>query len=306
MAITANHLCECRSAGITGAGITVCVLDTGVQPDHEQFTDGGTTRVVGFLDLTGDYFGVFQTEAYDDHGHGTHVSGIIAGDGVAGESDLADPVVAPLARGVAPGALLYVVKVLNYNGSGADSGIILGLEECVLAGPDVANLSLCVPGNSDGQDALSRAIDAAVDAGVVVVVAAGNAGDGEATIGSPGVAAKAITVGAVAEHSPSAATAATSLGVYPAPFSSHGPTLDGRIKPDVAAPGVSVLSAMTTVVSNDPDPFWGGGGMVDLGYGEGDYIIISGTSMASPFVPRQRTRVNRDSQKERNVIHIGF
>ncbi len=192
--------------------------------------------------------------------------------------------IAPLARGVAPGVTLHVVKVLNYNGSGPDSGIIAGVEDCLIAGAQVANLSLGIPGSSDGQDALSQAINQAVDAGMLVVVAAGNSGDGEKTIGSPAAAAKAITVGAVAEHSISAVADARSAGIHPAPFSSHGPTRDGRIKPDIAAPGVSILSAMTNVVSVDPDPFFGGGGPVDLGCGEGCYTILSGTSMASPFV----------------------
>jgi serine protease AprX len=273
-----------ETAGYSGTNVKVCVIDTGVQPDHEQFTDGAGSRVVGFDDMIGDYFGTIRENAYDDHGHGTHVAGIVGGDGVKGTTGTADPDTAPLARGVAPGVEIHAVKVLDYNGSGSDSGIIAGIEACQLAGAHVVNMSLGIPGSSDGRDALSTAVDAAVDAGMVVVVAAGNAGDGEATIGSPGAAAKAITVGAVAEHSASTVLDATSLGVYMAPFSSRGPTLDGRIKPDIAAPGVSILSAMTSVIAEDPDPFFGGGGEYDLGCGEGCYIVISGTSMASPFV----------------------
>jgi serine protease AprX len=268
---------------LTGSGVKVCILDTGLQADQEQFT-GAAGRQVTFVDLVGDYFGNIRTIPYDDHGHGTHVAGIVGGDGTPGDGEGADSTIAPLARGVAPAVHIHAVKVLNYNGSGPDSGIIAGVQECLTAGAHVANLSLGIPGSSDGRDALSQAVDAAVDAGMVVVVAAGNAGDGPQTIGSPGAAVKAITVGAVAEHTASTIADATSLGVYAAPFSSRGPTLDGRTKPDISAPGVSILSAMSNVVAVDPDPIWGGGGEVTLGCGEGCYTVSSGTSMASPFV----------------------
>jgi serine protease AprX len=268
----------------TGVDIHVCVLDTGIQADQEQFKNETGTRVDGFIDLVGDFFGVIDplTGPYDDHGHGTHVSGIIGGDGVAASGG--DPILAPRARGVAPDIVLHVAKVLDYNGSGPDSGIIAGLEWCLDQGVYVVNLSLGIPGSSDGNDALSAAVDAAVASGVTVVVAAGNAGDDEKTIGSPGAAAGAITVGAVAEHTESTTGEATSFGVYPAPFSSRGPTQDGRTKPDISGPGVTILSAMTNVVAVDPDPIFGGGGIVDLGCGLGCYAIASGTSMASPFV----------------------
>lgn len=272
----------------TGVGVRVCILDTGVQGDHEQFTDGaGNSRVIGFTDLVGDYYGVFPTVAYDDISHGTHVAGIIGGDGVPGTVDEpgADPVIAPLAQGVAPGFSLLMAKVLDYRGSGPDSGIITGLEWCVTKMADVVNLSLAIPGSSDGQDAFSLAVNAAVAQNVVVIAAAGNSGDGGETIGSPSAATGAITVGAVAEHAESTLADATSLGVYPPPFTSRGPTVDGRIKPDIAAPGVSILSALTNSISLDPDPIFGGsGGPVDLGCGVGCYTIKSGTSMSSPFV----------------------
>ncbi len=268
----------------TGAGVHVCVIDTGIMPNHEQFTEGGASRVVEFIDLIGDYNGVIQSVAYDDHGHGSHVSGTLGGDGTVGTAAGADPTLAPLSRGVAPGISLHVAKVLDYNGSGPDSGIIAAIEWCQSQNAHVYNLSLGIPGSSDGNDALSQAVNQAVAQGAVVVVAAGNGGDASKTIGSPGAAKDAITVGAVAEHSNSTLASAGSLGLYPGPFSSRGPTRDGRVKPDIAAPGVTILSSMSNIVANDPDPIFGGGGIVNLGCGVGCYIVISGTSMASPFV----------------------
>ena len=102
----------------------------------------------------------------------------------------------------------------------------------------------------------SQAIQRAVNAGIVVAVAAGNAGPGTCTVGTPGAAPAALTVGAMTDLGPG--------GFYLASFSSRGPTADGRIKPDVVAPGVSVTSAAANTTSG--------------------YSIYSGTSMATPFV----------------------
>jgi serine protease AprX len=126
-------------------------------------------------------------------------------------------------------------------------------------------LSLGIATGSDGLDVLSQAVNAAVDAGKIVVVAAGNSGEGPETVGSPGAAEKAITVGAVSEWSGPVGTARNSDGVYLAPFSSRGPTLapSALVKPGIAAPGVSITSA-------------------DAGTGSG-YSTFSGTSMATPF-----------------------
>jgi serine protease AprX len=226
---------------VTGAGIDVCVLDTGADPGHEQLDNG---KILGFFDVING-----QTEPYDDHDHGTHVSGILAGDG-AGASPDADRY-----GGVAPAAGLYVAKVLSSSGSGSATGIIEGIEWCVGQGVDLLSMSLGTAGGSDGNDSLSQAVDSAVDAGVVAVVAAGNSGDGTETVGAPGAAEKAVTVGAAGKFA---------RGLHLAPFSSRGPTLDGRLKPDLAAPGVAVVSADANTTSG--------------------YFAASGTSMATPFV----------------------
>ncbi len=293
----------------TGAGVKVCVLDTGIHGPQEQFVseydgDGNpiTTRIAAFHDFVGDYEGTIHAEPYDDFivGHGTHVAGIIAGDGVEGPNISAplltgDPVNAPRTRGVAPGALLYVGKVLDFTGSSADSVIIQGIEWCVDQGVDVINLSLGAPGSTRGKDSLSRAAGKAIKAGIVVVAAAGNAGDFQESIVSPAAAESVIAVGAGAEWSsdptgcPDGYEFDPSIcwdsdGFYPAPFTSRGPTADGRIKPDLMAPGVTILSATNDDWAYPVDPWLGGIILGSNGCGISCYRTLDGTSMATPYV----------------------
>lgn len=241
---------------VDGSGIGVCIIDTGVDAGHEQLNDG---KVVDFVD-----FVQGQTAPYDNHGHGTHVTAIAAGDGTGGSQ-------AATYKGVAPGAAIYAAKVLDGSGSGSESDVISGVEWCAdsardSVGPGVRILSLSLgsTGSSDGLDALSQAVNAAVADGKVVVVAAGNAGSSPGTIGSPGAAEDAVTVGAAAEWSAAPAAANHSEGIYLASFSSRGPTADDRLKPDIVSPGVSITSA-------------------EANSGSG-YVTWSGTSMATPFV----------------------
>jgi serine protease AprX len=236
--------------GVTGAGVEICVVDTGVDPNHEQ-TDGKAP--VAFYDAVGG-----RSAPYDDNGHGTHVVAIAAGDSTGG---------ADAARygGVAPGASISVAKVLNAQGSGTTSQVMAGIDWCAgRPSVRVISMSLGTSTPSDGLDAISQSVNSAVAAGKVVVVAAGNSGDDPTTIGSPGAAAGAITVGAVAEWSGPAGAANHSDGIYLAPFSSRGPTVDGRTKPDVASPGVTITSAKAGTTAG--------------------YVTFSGTSMATPFV----------------------
>lgn len=244
---------------VDGSGIGICVVDTGVHPTHEQLAG----RVAGFFDAVNR-----RAEAYDDHGHGTHVAAIAAGAG---------PVEY---RGVAPGALIYAAKVLSSAGSGSDSQVIDGVSWCAeQSAVQVISMSLGDTTPSDGTDPLSNAVNAAVlgDSngdgvadrdGDVVVVAAGNSGDAPGTINAPGVAANAITVGAVSDHSAPVATARRDDGIWLAAFSSRGPARrpgsQTAVKPDVVAPGVTVTAAKAGTTSG--------------------YVTMSGTSMATPFV----------------------
>lgn len=236
--------------GVDGSGTEVCIVDTGADPGQEQLD---SKAPIPFFDAVNG-----RTVAYDDHSHGTHVSGTAVGDGVGGAG-------AATYRGVAPGAGLAVAKVLDAAGFGEDQWVIDGVQWCAgRPSTRVISMSLGSPGSSDGNDPVSTAVNNAVDAGKVVVVAAGNSGDDRQTIGSPGAAAKVITVGAVAEWSSSVGAANHSEGVTLAYFSGRGPTADGRTKPDIAAPGVSITSARAGTAAG--------------------YSTSSGTSMATPFV----------------------
>ncbi len=194
--------------GYDGAGIKICILDTGIDPNHCDFPSG---KIVAWHD----YVGTSSTP-YDDHGHGTHCASIAAG--------------AALPYGVAKGASLMVAKVLNSQGSGTETAIINGIDWGVANGADVESLSLGGPGG-DGTSALAQECNWAVSYGVVVVCAAGNDGPTCCTINTPGDATDVITVGA-SDKSDALAS-----------FSSRGPTTDGRVKPDITAPGVSINAA---------------------------------------------------------------
>ena len=245
------------AAGVDGDGdgnaatyskndLVAAVIDTGIDAGHADLDEG---KVIAFANCVG---GCRLAAPFDDHGHGTHVAATIAGEGDA-RSDR-------LHRGAAPGAALVGVKVLDAAGSGTMADVTAGIEWVTANkdryGIEAINLSLGASGCSNGTDVESLAVDKAHAAGLVVAVAAGNAGPGTCTISSPAAARDALTVGAMADMGAN--------GFKQAYFSSRGKTLDGRIKPDVSAPGVSVTSA-------------------DAGTSSG-YIVFNGTSMATPFV----------------------
>lgn len=228
-------------SSFTKADNTIAVIDTGIDASHIDLQG----KVIGWYDVING-----RTTPYDDNGHGTHVSGIIAGKGVGNIAY----------KGVAPGASLVGIKVLSGSGSGSNSGVVAGIDWAIEHkeeyGIKVINLSLGSSGSSDGNDATSLAVNRAVDAGIVCAVAAGNSGPSTKTVGSPGAATKALTVGAMADP--------TEKGFNLAPFSSRGITADGRIKPDIVAPGYNIMAPKANSGSS--------------------YVSYSGTSMATPFV----------------------
>jgi Subtilisin-like serine proteases len=210
------------SLGSRGAGVTVAIIDTGIDYMHSALGRGfgPEFKVKGGWDFVNN-----DADPMDDAGHGTHVAGI-----VAGQSDVI--------TGVAPDVSLIAYKVLGSTGSGSESNVIAAIERATDPNQDgntadhvdVANLSLGGGGNPD--DPGSVAIDNATAAGVTFAIAAGNSGSGFHTIASPGTSRSAITVGAS-----DLADAVTS-------FSSRGPNMKNlSVKPDVVAPGLSIISS---------------------------------------------------------------
>ncbi|MFF6999209.1 S8 family serine peptidase [Streptomyces sp. NPDC008313] len=225
-------------AGLTGKGVTVAVLDTGVDAGHPDLA-GRVARSKSFIE---------GQEVADRDGHGTHVTSTVGGSGAASYGK---------ERGVAPGATLAVGKVLDDQGTGSDSQIIAGMEWAARdVHADVVSMSLGSTEPSDGTDPMAEAVNTlSKETGALFVVAAGNTG-APSSIGSPGAADAALTVGAVDS---------TDTAAY---FTSAGPRLgDNALKPDLAAPGVDILAARSRLTG-----------------GSGDYTTMSGTSMATPHV----------------------
>ncbi|PWW62254.1 S8 family peptidase [Actinokineospora spheciospongiae] len=204
-------------AGVTGEGVTVAVLDTGVDQTHPDLA----SREVGEHNFSD------AADAVDRFGHGTHVASTVAGTGAK-------------YRGIAHGAHLLDGKVLNDFGSGQESWIVAGMEWAVAQGADVVNLSL---GGYDTPevDPLEEAVNRlSASSGTLFVIAAGNSGAAK-TIGSPGSADAALTVGSVDREDALSE------------FSSRGPRVDGAVKPDITAPGEDIVAAKAAeAIIGDP------------------------------------------------------
>ncbi|MCI3239887.1 S8 family serine peptidase [Streptomyces spinosisporus] len=225
-------------AGLTGKGVTVAVLDSGVDTSHPDLAQR-VSATKSFIE---------GEDVADRNGHGTHVTSTVGGSGAASDGK---------EKGVAPEATLAVGKVLDDQGSGSESQIIAGMEWAARdVHARVVSMSLGSTEPSDGTDPMARAVDTlSKETGALFVVAAGNTG-APSSIGSPGAADAALTVGAVD---------AADQAAY---FTSAGPRLgDNALKPDVSAPGVDILAARSRLTE-----------------GEGYYTSMSGTSMATPHV----------------------
>lgn len=170
---------DSNNQSLTGKGMIVAVLDTGVDYTHPDLGRTYGDKVIGGYDYVNK-----DDDPMDDHGHGTHVAGIVAANGNL--------------KGVAPDAKITAYKVLDWKGGGTTSDIVAAIDDS--SDPenplraDVINLSLGGPG--DGTDPLSEAAQHAVDSGVIVVAAAGNSGPEPQTIGAPAAAEGVIAVGA--------------------------------------------------------------------------------------------------------------
>ncbi len=221
-----------KNGGPSGTGVTVALVDTGADIDHESITH----KVVAFKDFVNN-----QTAAYDDNGHGTHCASLIAGDG---------------GTGVAPGARLVVIKVMDREGACYLSDALKALDWCLenkdRYGIKVVSFSVGGENPSDGSSLLDEACDKMVERGLVMCVAAGNSGPALSSIVVPGDAPNVITVGAIDD----------SGSIFD--LSSRGPTANGEIKPDLVTLGVDVVSAMAG--------------------SKNGHSSVSGTSMAVPQV----------------------
>lgn len=240
---------ECKKYRLTGKGVAAAVLDTGVSM-HPDIA----SRIIDWKDCVNG-----KGTAYDDCGHGTHVAGILAGDGRCRQGVYA---------GIAPGASLVCVKVLNHKGGGRIDDVIRGIRY-VLSQRDrlnirIVNISIgTIPHPGDARESqLLTWVDRLWDAGIVVVAAAGNLGPVSGSVTVPGVSRKVITVGACD-------LPAVQKGQKKAPlYSGCGPTLDCVKKPDVSAPGNAVYSCNFRYPARSAWP----------------YVRKNGTSMSTPMV----------------------
>ncbi len=274
--------------GYDGAGVGVAVIDSGITGWHDDLTYTGNKasvrvvagqRVTAFVDFVNN-----QLQAYDDNGHGTHVAGIIAGNGYDSYGSHA---------GIAPAAHLVSLKVLDQHGGGVISDVIAAFEWAianrVTHNIRVINLSVGARVTESYEtDPLTLAAKGAVDAGIVVVTAAGNLGQKKigdlketqyGAITAPGNAPWVLTVGAYSTQG--------TLSRWDdkiAPYSSRGPSAyDYGAKPDLVAPGTGIVSladpSSEFYVTKSAYLLRGNRETVDK-----PYLSLSGTSMASPVV----------------------
>lgn len=248
---TVHYWCkDTADSRYLGTGICAAILDTGIAL-HPDLKD----RVTCFRDFTGS-----SIKCRDDSGHGTHVAGILAGNGISSGGSYA---------GMAPRTDLLIGKVLDREGNGNVDNVISGIqwvmESAVSCGIRIVNISVGTqPDLAQSQkDRLQKAVEELWDMGLIVVVSAGNYGPRSGTVVVPGNSRKVITVGV--PDSPSSFSRSRRKRIN---YSGRGPTNECVIKPDIFAPGTGILSC------NSRFSF----------PGEPSYIMKSGTSMATPVV----------------------
>jgi len=274
--------------GLTGKGIGVAVIDSGITNWHDDlyktgWSWGTSTRIAHFKDFTATSHIWSSNSASDEYGHGTHVAGIIAGTGYDSSGKH---------RGIAPGARLVGLKVMDQFGRGYMSDVIAAIDYAISVKATynirVINLSVATAvTESYWLDPLTLATRRAVDAGIVVVASAGNLGQNAqgvtqtGGITAPGNAPWVLTVGASSEQATSARGNDSIAG-----FSSRGPTwIDFGAKPDLVAPGVgieSITDSHSLLYASLPGMLISGTPSLNLSFKP--YLSLSGTSMAAPVV----------------------
>jgi len=233
--------------GYTGKGVGVCVIDSGI-PNHEDFGE----RITGWKDMSSEA----KENNHDPFGHGGHIAGIIGGNGAASGGKI---------MGVAPDCNLIGVRITCV--SEAIKAIQWAIENREKEGIDILNMSLgdyAIKSYKD--DPWVQAAEKAIDAGLIVLVAAGNEGPGEKTISTPGISPRVITVGAYDDRN----TPETGDDrIYE--NSSRGPTsMDNISKPDLLGPGVKIYAALSSGSTLD---------IASMPHIGDKYIAFSGSSM---------------------------
>ncbi|WP_429143828.1 S8 family peptidase [Anaerotaenia torta] len=253
--------------GYFGRGVGVAIVDTGITL-HKDFVDGGN-RVIGFVDFINR-----RAEPYDDNGHGTHVAGIVGGNGFSSQGRY---------QGLAPECNLIGVKVLDKRGDGNISDVLAGLQWIIdnkkRYNIRVVNISVGTSAKEslDENSLLVQGVNAVWDSGIVVVVAAGNNGPGPMSISTPGISRKVITVGSSDDN--------VAVEVFGSgrtkDYSGRGPTPFCIKKPDIVAPGSNIISCNICRYPSRAKSS-------ELRHSAVDspmiYTIKSGTSMATPVV----------------------
>lgn len=222
----------------TGKGVGVALLDTGIYP-HIDFKN----RIWAFSDFVS-----YKYRPYDDNGHGTHVAGILAGDGSASLGKY---------KGVAPGCGITALKVLDRYGNGSRENVLQAfrwiLENFRKYRIRIVNISVGTTYRTKSeQDILIQGVEKLWDEGLIVVAAAGNQGPEPGSVTAPGCSKKVITVGSSDMLSGKSAV------------SGRGPTFECVCKPDLVAPGNKIISCAAGT--------------------KGSYGVKSGTSMSTPLI----------------------
>ncbi len=239
--------------GITGKGIGIAILDTGIYP-HNDFEK----RIIAFQD-----FIYRKRNSYDDCGHGTHIAGIAAGDGRMSNGYY---------KGIAPGANIISLKVLDYSGNGTVGHVLEGIEWIIRNKERynirIVNISVGTISKEEENEEcqLVKGVNRAWDAGLVVCVAAGNNGPKPYSITTPGISRKVITVGSSDDNQPVEVG-----GEFLTDYSGRGPNAACIIKPDIVTPGSNIWACKSIY-------------RYRIRNGKGMYVKKSGTSMSTPVV----------------------
>lgn len=253
----ARKIVNGENTGYTGENVTVAVLDTGISP-LKDFTFP-VNRIIAFKDFING-----RNHPYDDNGHGTHVSGIACGNGSLSKG---------IFRGIATGANIVSVKILNSDGNGNLADVLAGIQWIIdnrkKYNIRIANLSIGTESAAEAEnDPLVKAVNYAWDAGIVFVIAAGNNGPRPYSITSPGISRKAVTVGAYNDEQ----EVRTIFGDKIVNYSGRGPTRECIVKPDTVAPS-DIVSCFPPEIKSTED-----------NRTSKYYTRLSGTSMSTPVV----------------------